>query len=112
MICRAVVRDLYSGRDLVIFFSRLILIPDSPVIAPVLGGQLSKIMTWRGMFLVLAAFGAILLLAELFGVPETLPSDRRTTGGASITLRGFWVLIKDRIFVGPCLPRQAWATPP
>src|SRR5215204_1403483 len=100
VIARAVVRDLYSGRDLVIFFSRLILISG---LAPVLGGQLSKIMTWRGMFLVLAAFGAILLLAGLFGVPETLPPDRRTTGGLSVTLRGFWVLIKDRIFVGAVL---------
>ena len=70
VIARAVVRDLYAGRDLVVFFSRLILISGlAPVIAPVLGGQLSKIMTWRGMFLVLAGFGAVLLLAGLFGVP-------------------------------------------
>jgi MFS transporter, DHA1 family, multidrug resistance protein len=43
------------------------------------------------------------LLAGLFGVPETLSPDRRTTGGLSVTLRGFWVLIKDRIFVGAVL---------
>ena len=104
VIARAVVRDLYAGRDLVIFFSRLILISGlAPVIAPVLGGQLSKIMTWRGMFLVLAGFGAVLLLAGLLGVPETLPPDRRTTGSFSVTLRGFWTLIRDRIFLGAVL---------
>ena len=85
VIARAVVRDLYAGRDLVVFFSRLILISGlAPVIAPVLGGQLSKIMTWRGMFLVLAGFGAVLLLAGLFGVPETTatgpPNQRRVLG--------------------------------
>jgi MFS transporter, DHA1 family, multidrug resistance protein len=104
VIARAVVRDLYAGRDLVVFFSRLILISGlAPVIAPVLGGQLSKIMSWRGMFLVLAGFGAVLLLAGLLGVPETLPPDRRTSGGLSVTLRGFWVLIRDRIFLGAVL---------
>ena len=73
VVARAVVRDLYGGRDLVIFFSRLLLISGlAPVLAPVLGGQLAKIMSWRGMFLVLAGFGAVLLLAGLLGVPETL----------------------------------------
>ena len=33
---------------------------------------------------------------------ETLPPDRRTSGGFSVTLRGFWVLIQDRIFLGTC----------
>ena len=75
----------------------------APVLAPVLGGQLSKIMTWRGMFLVLAGFGAVLLLAGLLGVPETLPAERRTTGGWSVTLRGFRVLIQDRVFLGAVL---------
>ncbi len=104
VIGRAVARDLYGGRDLVVFFSRLLLIAGvAPVLAPVLGGQLNKIMSWRGMFLVLAGFGAILLLAGLLGVPETLPADRRTRGGWSGTLRGFQTLLKDRIFLGSVL---------
>ena len=104
VIARAIARDLYSGRELVIFFSRLILISGvAPVIAPVLGGQLSKIMTWRGMFGVLAGFGAALLVAGIFGVHETLPPERRTTGGLGATIRGFGVLLKDRMFVGSVL---------
>jgi DHA1 family bicyclomycin/chloramphenicol resistance-like MFS transporter len=104
VVARAVVRDLYGGRDLVIFFSRLLLISGlAPVLAPVLGGQLNKIMSWRGMFLVLAGLGAVLLLAGLLGVPETLAADRRTRGGWSVTLRGFLILLKDRIFLGSVL---------
>jgi MFS transporter, DHA1 family, multidrug resistance protein len=88
----------------VIFFSRLILISGlAPVIAPVLGGQLSKIMSWRGMFGVLAGFGAVLLATGILGVHETLPPERRTTGGLGATLRGFGVLLKDRVFVGTVL---------
>jgi DHA1 family bicyclomycin/chloramphenicol resistance-like MFS transporter len=60
-------------------------------------------MSWRGMFGVLAGFGAALLAAGIFGVHETLPPERRTTGGLAATLRGFGVLLKDRAFVGTVL---------
>ncbi|HEX5908167.1 MAG TPA: MFS transporter, partial [Propionibacteriaceae bacterium] len=67
VISRAIARDLYSGRALMIFFSRLLLVAGlAPVIAPILGGQLSRIMSWRGIFGVLAGFGAVLLLAGWF----------------------------------------------
>ena len=43
---RAIARALYEGRALLVFFARLILISGmAPVIAPVLGGQLSLIMS-------------------------------------------------------------------
>jgi MFS transporter, DHA1 family, multidrug resistance protein len=104
VIARAVARDLYSGNELLIFFSRLILISGlAPVIAPVLGGQLNRVMDWRGMFGVLACFGFVLLLAGVFGVPETLPPDRRRSGGLSETLHGFRELLTDRLFVGSAL---------
>ena len=104
VIARAVARDLYSGRDLLIFFSRLILISGlAPVIAPVLGGQLNRVTDWRGIFGVLAAFGLVLLLAGWFGVPETLPPERRRAGGLRATLVGFAELLRDRLFVGSAL---------
>lgn len=104
VIARAVARDLYEGKALVIFFSRLILISGfAPVIAPVLGGQLTKIMSWRGIFGVLAGFGLLLLVIGLLGLHETLPAERRTAGGLWDTLRGFAVLLRDPLFVGSAL---------
>lgn len=104
VISRAIARDLYSGRALMIFFSRLLLVAGlAPVIAPILGGQLSRIMDWRGIFGVLAGFGAVLLLAGLFGLNETLPRERRTLGGFRRTLQGYNTLIHDRFFVGCAL---------
>jgi MFS transporter, DHA1 family, multidrug resistance protein len=104
VISRAVARDLYSGSALMIFFSRLLLIAGlAPVLAPVLGGQLSRIMSWRGIFGVLAGFGAVLLLAAWFGLKETLPPERRIVGGFSRTLRGYTTLLRDRFFVGCAL---------
>jgi MFS transporter, DHA1 family, multidrug resistance protein len=104
VISRAIARDLYSGRALMIFFSRLLLIAGlAPIIAPILGGQLSRIMSWRGIFGVLAAFGAVLLLAGWFGLRETLPPERRVVGGFRRTLHGYNTLVHDRFFVGCAL---------
>ena len=104
VIARAVARDLYEGRRLAMFFSRLVLISGlAPVIAPVLGGQLNLVMSWRGIFGVLGVIGIILLAAGMFGVPETLPASRRVRGGLGTTLRGFRALFRDRFFLGVAL---------
>jgi MFS transporter, DHA1 family, multidrug resistance protein len=104
VIARAIARDLYEGRELVVFFSRLMLISGlAPIVAPLLGGQLSRIMSWRGMFGVLAGFGLLLLAAGLFGVRESLPVPARIAGGLRTTLGRFAVLLRDRFFVGICL---------
>lgn len=101
VISRAVARDLFSGQQLAVFFTRLMLINGfAPVLAPVLGGQLARVMDWRGMFVVLAGFGLVLLLAGTLGVPETLPPQRRVLGGLGSTVRGFGLLLRDRLFVG------------
>jgi len=104
VISRAIARDLYSGRALMIFFSRLLLVAGlAPVIAPILGGQLSRIMSWRGIFGVLAGFGGLLLAAGFFGLQETLPAERRVVGGFRRTLQGYSTLLHDRFFVGCAL---------
>jgi MFS transporter, DHA1 family, multidrug resistance protein len=104
VISRAIARDLYSGSALMIFFSRLLLVAGlAPVLAPVLGGQLSRIMSWRGIFGVLAGFGAVLLIAGWFGLRETLTPERRVIGGFRRTLQGYNTLLHDRFFVGCAL---------
>lgn len=104
VIARAVARDLYSGRRLVIIFSRLILVNGlAPILAPVIGGQLALVTSWRGIFFVLAGFGVVLLAAGVFGVPESLPPPRRRAGGVRETLRSFRTLLADRLFVAVVL---------
>jgi len=101
VISRAIARDLFSGRALVIFLARLMLISGlAPVLAPVIGGQLVRVMSWRGIFAVLAGFGVVLLLAGMFGVKETLEPQRRVPGGLRSVLGGLAVLLRDPVFVG------------
>ncbi|MBO2457363.1 multidrug effflux MFS transporter [Actinomadura violacea] len=104
VIARAVVRDLYDGIAAAKFFSTLMLVNGlAPILAPVIGGQLLRVMPWPGVFGVLSGIGVALLLATLAGLGETLPPGRRETGGLRATLRTFRALAGDRTFTGPGL---------
>jgi DHA1 family bicyclomycin/chloramphenicol resistance-like MFS transporter len=104
VIARAIVRDLYSGTAMTKFFSMLMLVSGlAPILAPVLGGQLLRLTSWRGVFVVLTVFGALLLLATMFALPEPLPPKRRSPNRLAATLRGYAKLLADRSFLGYAL---------
>ncbi|MEV4411375.1 multidrug effflux MFS transporter [Catellatospora sp. NPDC049609] len=101
VVAMAVVRDLFSGSEFARLFSRLMLVMGAaPVLAPTLGGAVLRWTQWRGVFVVLAAFGIVLTLVAMFGLRETLPVERRRSGGAAGTLRTYGELLRDRTFVG------------
>ncbi|MER5933239.1 Bcr/CflA family multidrug efflux MFS transporter [Streptomyces sp. NPDC002054] len=101
VIARAVVRDLYDGVEMARFFSTLMLISGvAPIIAPLIGGQVLRFSDWRGVFLVLAAIGAVLTVVMWRGLGETLPPERRQTGGVGAALRTMRGLLADRVFAG------------
>ncbi|MFF9196991.1 multidrug effflux MFS transporter [Streptomyces sp. NPDC014779] len=101
VIARAVVRDLYDGVEMARFFSTLMLISGvAPVVAPLIGGQILRITDWRGVFHVLTAVGLVLTLVVWRFLHETLPPDRRHTGGVGEALRTMRGLLADRVFTG------------
>lgn len=101
VIARAVVRDRYSGVEAARYFAVLMLVSGvAPIGAPVLGAALLRVTDWRGVFLVLAGIGLVLLAAAAAGLPETLPPDRRRPGGLRSTLRAFRDLLAARRFTG------------
>ncbi|MEU8943103.1 Bcr/CflA family multidrug efflux MFS transporter [Streptomyces goshikiensis] len=101
VIARAVVRDLYDGVEMARFFSTLMLISGTaPIIAPLIGGQVLRFADWRGVFAVLTVVGLALTLLVWRGLGETLPAERRQTGGVGATLRTMRGLLADRVFAG------------
>lgn len=101
VISRAIVRDLYAGKELTKFFALLMLVNGvAPIAAPIAGGQLLKYVTWHGVFGVLAIIGLIMYVAVLIGLPETLPKERKSQGGVKSTLLTFKSLIVDKVFIG------------
>ena len=97
VLARAVVRDTSDATSSArAFASQMLVSGVAPIVAPVLGGQLLRVTSWRGVFVFLAAFGALVLMALLRAVPESLPPDRRRAGGAAETLASFRLLLADR----------------
>jgi DHA1 family bicyclomycin/chloramphenicol resistance-like MFS transporter len=100
-ISRAVVRDLYSGAEASRFFSRLTLVFGvAPVIAPTIGAAVLEFTSWRGVFALLALYGLVMVVVGWRFLPETLPAERRRTGGLAEVGSGFKVLAADRRFWG------------
>lgn len=100
VICLAIARDQFDGVELSRMLSLLFLVSGTaPIIAPVVGGQLARIMDWRGIFGVLSAVGVVLLLVVVFALPETLhPSQRH--GGGLVALRAHaGTVVRDRLFM-------------
>lgn len=101
VIALAVVRDLFDGRAAATMLSRLFLVLGAaPVLAPTVGGELLRVTSWRGIFLVLAVYGAGLVVMGRLAVRETLPPERRRSSGVTGTLRAYRALFRDRVYVG------------
>ncbi len=90
VIARAVVRDRYIGTEVARFFALTMLVNGlAPILAPVIGGQLLRVTSGRGVFFLPAAIGVALLGAAALALPETLPPVRRSSGGLRATGRVF-----------------------
>lgn len=101
VVAMATVRDLFGGYPLVKMLSRLALVSGlAPVIAPVLGSQLLLVVDWRGLFVFLAAFGFLVLVANALFLRETLPASARHARGHSTVRQRYGALFRDRIYVG------------
>ena len=89
VVATAIVKDLYSGRErekvMATIMSMVII---APMVAPILGALLLKYTSWRTIFLLLAAIGAVAVVRGMF-FRETLAG--RFTG----TVIGSWC----RLFV-------------
>ena len=101
VVAMAIVRDLFGGLPLVRMLSRLALVNGlAPILAPVIGSQMLLFVPWRGIFVFLAVYGALVLLAATFFIVETLPPARRGDPGHSTVGQRYKALFSDRIFVG------------
>lgn len=101
VISRAVVRDLYSGRELTKFFATLMLIGNlGPIVAPIIGGAILSFANWKVVFLVLTCIGIILTIVVAFKLEETLPAEKRVPSNIKQVVMNFGSLLKDREFAG------------
>ncbi|HWT96245.1 MAG TPA: Bcr/CflA family multidrug efflux MFS transporter [Terriglobales bacterium] len=104
VIGRAVVRDVFESHEAVKVLGVLTLIFGlAPVLAPMIGGYLLLYFGWWAIFLVLALFGLVSLLAVIFFLPEThRPEHARPLALGSI-LATYGHLLGQRRYLGYAL---------
>ena len=101
VVAMALVRDLFGGVPLVRMLSRLALVSGlAPILAPVIGSQLLRVVDWRGIFVFLTVYGVLVVLAAVFFIVETRPPARRADSGHSTARERYGAIFRDRIFVG------------
>ncbi|TAL75744.1 MAG: Bcr/CflA family efflux MFS transporter [Burkholderiaceae bacterium] len=100
VIPKAVIRDNFDTRDASKALSLLILIMGvTPILGPVLGGQILLVTGWRGVFGLMAAGGGVLLLMAVFTMRETLPPEKVIALRVPIIAKNYWGLLRDRQFM-------------
>ncbi|MBB5831472.1 multidrug effflux MFS transporter [Brachybacterium aquaticum] len=71
----------------------------APIVAPLLGGLILLVGQWREIFAVIAVMSLLSLIGVLFLIPESLPVERRHSGGFRTFLSNCRTLLGRRIFV-------------
>ena len=106
VIGRAVIADLFTGKVAAAYFSTLAAINGlAPILAPVIGGQVLRVGTWRTVFWVLAGIGVVLFVLAALAVRESLPPERRAGGGFAGTVRApAHAARRTAATAGPCWP--------
>jgi len=99
VIAKSMATDLYTGDDLVKFMALLGAIGGvAPVAAPVLGGVMTYITNWKGLFAILLALGVVLFVCSFF-LKETLQPSLRDKRPVMNVYANLFKVLKNPIFV-------------
>lgn len=78
VVAMAVVRDLYSGREMAKMVSiAMMIFTLFPAFAPLMGAGIIAFAGWRGIFLAFILFSVISVIWMGLRLPETLPRENR-----------------------------------
>jgi DHA1 family bicyclomycin/chloramphenicol resistance-like MFS transporter len=96
----AIVRDLFSGREVARAMSMMMAIFGvAPIIAPTIGGFIVTTLGWRYIFGVLALIGAFVLIAIKQILPETKGADPSISLRPKNVILGYLKVFRERQFV-------------
>lgn len=99
VIARSISADLYSGKELKRFLGMISAVNGiAPVLAPVLGGLIMSVGTWKNIFAVLLAYGLLMLLLAI-GTRESLPLHRRSKHGIVGSFAAYAKLFRNKTYL-------------
>lgn len=106
VLSKAVVSDVFSGRELTKFFALLMVINAvAPMLAPIAGGAILVLpfAGWETIFYFLGLLGFIMVMIVAFRLPETLPVENRLPSSIKSSVGTMGSLFKSRPFIGYAL---------
>lgn len=99
VLSRSVATDCYSGRDLVKIMTLIGAVNGvAPVTAPVIGGFVSELAGWQGVFWTLLAIAGVLLMMTLL-FRESLVAEKRFKGSYKGLFGQFGTMLRDTVFM-------------
>jgi len=103
VLARAMVRDVF-GRDRAasVLSLMMLVMGVAPMVAPLIGGHILLLGTWRTIFWVQACF-VVVAFAGLVSLPETLPVGRRRPARIGGMVYAYVRLLADRRYLGYAL---------
>ncbi|UTR05992.1 multidrug effflux MFS transporter [Alkalihalobacillus sp. LMS6] len=104
VLARAMIRDLFQREEAARVLSTLTAIMIiAPMLGPIIGAQLLSISSWPIIFILLACIGLATLASLPKVIPETLPSSSREQIFLLSTLKHYWLLCTNRLFLSYAL---------
>ncbi|WP_427006044.1 multidrug effflux MFS transporter [Pseudarthrobacter sp. H2] len=101
VLSRAIIADSAKGvRGAKLLGLMMIIGGIAPVLAPALGGAIIAGLGWRGVFWVLAFMVALMFVAALCFIKESLPASGRQSGGVKAMFRSGRTVPSNRNYVG------------
>jgi DHA1 family bicyclomycin/chloramphenicol resistance-like MFS transporter len=103
VVCRALVRDHFSGNEMARVLSALVLVMGvAPILAPTLGGNMQQWFGWHSNFMLMLGFGLAGLAIAVFGVRESGRALAAPLSGRGIA-RDYRRILSHRRFMGYAL---------
>jgi DHA1 family bicyclomycin/chloramphenicol resistance-like MFS transporter len=99
VLARAMVRDLFEGRQAAQKMSTLMTIMGiAPLAGPTVGGQILHLFSWPAIFWTLVILGFATLISLMF-LPETLPPARRSPASFKAIILRYGMLLSAPKFL-------------
>ncbi|HET9871464.1 MAG TPA: multidrug effflux MFS transporter [Propionibacteriaceae bacterium] len=101
VIGRAVIVDLATGTQLIRVLNVIAGVGGiAPIVGPLLGAVILQLSHWRVSFWAVAALGLAMTTCVLIAVPESLPPERRHSGGLKAFAIAGREVLRQRRYVG------------
>jgi len=98
VVARAMVRDLFSGPQAQRVMATVqMLFGIAPAVAPIIGGLLLGVH-WQAIFIFLALYSGVSLLAAMRYLPETMPIEKRLPLSAKQVIKDYRIIFGDKEF--------------